>query len=133
MIFEGGGIGDWRGLGYDKGGLGGLTSPFTVLSYLGSPSMMATSGNGRETALGVGAILLDLHIFGRDIKTQKSRGVPQVAKSVYSTKLKHTHTHKKKHSIYNPSTDGLSLSGMCGKPWSPSYIFCYGPSSNAYQ
>ena len=55
--------------------------------------MMATSGNGRETALGVGAILLDLHIFGRDIKTQKSRGVPQVAKSVYSTKLKKKSTH----------------------------------------
>ena len=68
MIFEVGDIGHWRASGYGKGGLGGLTSPFTVLSYLGSPSMMASSGNGREMALGVGAILLDIHIFGRDIK-----------------------------------------------------------------
>ena len=49
----------------------------------------------------MGAILLDLDIFGGDIKAKKSRGVPQVAESVYSTKLKKTHTHK--HSIYKPS------------------------------
>ena len=46
-------LGHWalEGSGYGKGGIGGLTSPFTVLSYLGSPSTMATSGNGRESRL----------------------------------------------------------------------------------
>ena len=53
-------------------------------------------------ALGVGAILLDLHIFGRDVKAKKTRGVPQVAESVYSTKL------KKKIPYTSPATDGLS-------------------------
>ena len=89
MIFEGWGIGHWRGSGYGKG-LGGRThltihcSVFFGLSF--------HDGNicewKRVKALGVGAILLDLHIFGGDIKAKKSRGVPQVAESVYSTKLK---------------------------------------------
>ena len=133
MIFEGGGIGDWRGLGYDKGGLGGLTSPFTVLSYLGSPSMMATSGNGREMALGVGVILLDLHIFDRDIKTQKSRGVPQVSKSVYSTKLKHTHTHTKNIPYIIPALmDSLSQECVENHGAHPTSSVMDHPS-NAYQ
>ena len=89
MIFEGWGIGHWRGSGYGKG-LGGRThltihcSVFFGLSF--------HDGNicewKRVKAIGVGAILLDLHIFGGDIKAKKSRGVPQVAESVYSTKLK---------------------------------------------
>ena len=40
------GLGLWQGFS-----LGGLTSPFTVLSSLGSPSMMATYENGRESRL----------------------------------------------------------------------------------
>ena len=51
----------------------------------------------RVKALGVGAILLDLHIFGGDIKAKKSRGVPQVAESVYSTKLKKNTRQQKRH------------------------------------
>ena len=63
--------------------------------------MMSTSGNGRESRLLDGAILLDLYIMGGDIKTKKSRGVPQVAESVYSTKLKKQ--KQKQHPIYKPS------------------------------
>ena len=49
------------------------------------------------------AILLDLDIFGGDIKAKKSRGVPQVAEFVYSTKLKKKKKKQRKHSIYKPS------------------------------
>ena len=98
MTFKGWGIEHWRGSGYGKG-LGRRTqlaihcSVFFGLSF--------HDGNicewKRVKALGVGAILLDLHIFGGDIKAKKSRGVPQVAESVYSTKL------KRKNPIYEPS------------------------------
>ena len=39
-------LGLWQGFG-----LGGPTSPFTVLSSLGAPSVMATSANGRDSRL----------------------------------------------------------------------------------
>ena len=57
----------------------------------------------------MGAILLDLDIFGGDIKAKKSRGVPQVAESVYSTKLKKTKNKKNptSHIQAQPLTDFL--------------------------
>ena len=56
-------------------GLGGLTSPFTVLSSMGSPSMMATSVNGRESRLfRVDAVISDLHNFDSYIKARKRQG-----------------------------------------------------------
>ena len=59
----------------------------------------------------MGAILLDLDIFGGDIKAKKSRGVPQVAESVYSTKLKKKKQKTKKnptsHIQAQPLTDFL--------------------------
>ena len=54
----------------------------------------------RLKALGVGAILLDFHIFGRDIKAQKSTSVSLVVEAVYSTKFK---KKKKHHPICMPS------------------------------
>ena len=55
------------------------------------------------------AILLDLDIFGGDIKAKKSRGVPQVAEFVYSTKLKKKKKQKNANIPYiSPATDGLS-------------------------
>ena len=70
----------------------------------------------RVKALGVGAILLDLHIFGGDIKAKKSRGVPQVAESVYSTKLK-----KKKIPYTSPTTDRLSQESVETQEVHPTY------------
>ena len=103
MIFEGWGIGHWRGSGYGKG-LGGRThltihcSVFFGLSF--------HDGNicewERVKSLGVGVILLEIHNFGGDIKAKKSRGVPRVAESVYSTKL------KKKIPYTSPTTGRLS-------------------------
>ena len=46
-------------------------------------------------ALGVGAILLDFHIFGRDIKAKKAGICPQEAEYAYSTKLKRKKKKKK--------------------------------------
>ena len=64
------GLGLWQGFG-----LGVLTSPFTVLSSLGAPSVMATSANGRESRLfGVEAIIPDLCIFDSYIKARIRQG-----------------------------------------------------------
>ena len=52
----------------------------------------------RVNTLGVAVALLDFHVLSGDIKAKKSRGVPQVAEPVYSTKLK-----TKSHPIYKPS------------------------------
>ena len=52
----------------------------------------------RVNTLGVAVALLDFHGLSGDIKAKKSRGVPQVAEPVYSTKLK-----TKSHPIYKPS------------------------------
>ena len=53
----------------------GLTSPFTVLSSMGSPSMMATSVNGRELRLfRVDAVISDLLNFDSYIKVRKRQG-----------------------------------------------------------
>ena len=49
----------------------------------------------RLKALGVGAILLDFHIFGRDIKAKKAGICPQEAEYAYSTKLKRKKKKKK--------------------------------------
>ena len=106
MIFEGWGIGNWRGLGYGKGGLGVLTSPFTVLSSLGAPSVMATSANGRDSRLLGWGNSSRPPYFGWDIKAKKSTSVSLVVEAVYSTKLK---KKKKKTIPYAcPATDGLS-------------------------
>ena len=54
---------------------GGLTSLFTVLSSMGSPSMMTTSVNGRESRLfRVDAVISDLHNFDSYIKARKRQG-----------------------------------------------------------
>ena len=54
---------------------GGLTSPFTVLSSMGSPSMMAISVNGRESRLfRVDALIPDLRNFDSYIKVRKRQG-----------------------------------------------------------
>ena len=90
------GLGLWQGFG-----LGVLTSPFTVLSSLGAPSVMATSANGRESRLLGWGDSSRPPYFGRDI-SQKSRGVPQFAESIYSTKLKKKKTPKNTHPIYMP-------------------------------
>ena len=112
MIFEGWGIGHWRGSGYGKG-LGGRThlaihcSVFLGLSFHDG----SICEWKRVKALGVGANLLDLYISGGDIKAKKSRGVPQVAESVYSTKLKKKKQKTKKnptsHIQAQPMTDFL--------------------------
>ena len=90
------GLGLWPGFG-----LGGSTSLFTVLSSLGSPSVMATPVNGRESRLLGWGDSSRPPYFGRDI-SQKSRGVPQFAESIYSTKLKKKKTPKNTHPIYMP-------------------------------
>ena len=54
---------------------GGLTSPFTVLSSMGSPCMLATSVNGRELRLfRVDTVIADLHNFDSYIKVRKKQG-----------------------------------------------------------
>ena len=54
---------------------GGLTSPFTFLSSMGSPSMMATSENGRESRLfRVEAVIPDLRNIDSYIKARKRQG-----------------------------------------------------------
>ena len=54
---------------------GGLTSPFTVLSSMGSPCMLATSVNGRELRLfRVDTVIADLHNFDSYIKARKRQG-----------------------------------------------------------
>ena len=115
------GLGLWQGFG-----LGGITSPFTVLSSLGSPSVMATTANGRESRLLVWGDSSRTPYFGRDIKAKKCTSVSQVAEAVYSTNL------KKKNPICMPS-HWQSLSGACANPGIPSYVFYYGLSSDAYQ
>ena len=110
MIFKGGCIGHWRGSGYGKG-LGGRThlaihcSVFLGLSFHDG----SICEWKRVKALGVGANLLDLYISGGDIKAKKSKGVPQVAESVYSTKLKKTKNKKNPtyHIQAQPLTDFL--------------------------
>ena len=83
---------------------GGLTSPFTVLSSMGSPSMMATSENGRESRLfGVEAVIPDLRIFDGDIKARKRQGY---APSVEAVCYTHTHTHTQPYT--SPAIHGLS-------------------------
>jgi len=85
----------WQGFG-----LGGFTSLFTVRSSLGSPSMMATSANGRESGLfRVKAVIPDLRIFDGDIKARKRQGYTPGVETVYYT---HTHTHTQT-TIYKPS------------------------------
>ena len=60
----------WRGFG-----LRGLTLPFTVWSSLGSPSIVATSANERESrCLGMEAVIPDLRMFEEDIKARKRQG-----------------------------------------------------------
>ena len=104
----------WQGFG-----LGGLTSPFTVWPSLGSPSLTATSANGREPRLfEVEAIIPDLHIFDGDIKARKRQGYTPGVETVY-----YTHTHPNSHIQAQPFTD--CLMNLC-KPMDPSYIFCYG-------
>ena len=108
----------WQGFG-----LGGFTSLFTVRSSLGSPSMMATSANGRESRLfRVEAVIPDLRIFDGDIKARKRQGYTPGVETVYYT---HTHTHTNNHIQAQPFTD--CLMNLC-KPMGPSYVFCYGPS-----
>ena len=66
---------------------GGLTSLFTVLSSMGSPSMMATSVNGRESSLfRVDAVISDLCNFDSYIKVRKRQGCAPGAEPVFSTK-----------------------------------------------
>ena len=66
---------------------GGLTSLFTVLSSMGSPSMMATSVNGRESRLfRVDAVISDLCNFDSYIKVRKRQGCAPGAEPVFSTK-----------------------------------------------
>ena len=91
------GLGLWQGFG-----LGGITSPFTVLSSLGSPSVMATTANGRESRLLVWGDSSRTPYFGRDIKAKKCTSVSQVAEAVYSTNL------KKKIPYACPATGSLS-------------------------
>ena len=97
----------WQGFG-----LGGLTSPFTVLSSMGSPSMMATSANGRESRLfRVEAVIPDLRNFDSYIKAKKKAGVCPRLLSL-STPL---NENKTKHSINKPS-HSQSVSGICANP-----------------
>ena len=91
----------WQGFG-----LGGLTSLFTVLSSLGSPSMMATSANGRESRLfRVEAVIPDLRIFDGDIKARKRQGYTPGVETVYYT---HTQSHTHKQPYTSPAIHGLS-------------------------
>ena len=101
------GLGLWQGFG-----LGGITSPFTVLSSLGSPSVMATTANGRESRLLVWGDSSRTPYFGRDIKAKKCTSVSQVAEAVYSTNLK----KKKSHMHAQPLA--VSLRSLC-KPRDP--------------
>ena len=105
------GLGLWQGFG-----LGVLTSPFTVLSSLGAPSVMATSANGRESRLLGWGNSSRPPYFGRDIKAQKSTSVSLVVEAVYSTKFK-----KKKTTIPYacPATDGLSLEPVQNQGFRP--------------
>ena len=122
----------WQGFG-----LGGLTSLFTVWSSLGSPSMTATSANGREPRLfEVEAIIPDLHIFDGDIKARKRQGYTPGVETVYyyyyyTHTHTHTHTHTRTHTHKHPNSHIQAqpftdcLMNLC-KPMDPSYIFCYG-------
>ena len=106
VIFEGWGIGHWRGSGYGKD-LGGRThltihcSIFFGLSFH-DDNMCKWK---RIKALGVGATLLDLHIFGGDIKAKKKQGCAPGSLVC----LLHLIKKKKKSIPYiRPASDGLS-------------------------
>ena len=111
MIFKGWGIGHWRGSGYGKG-LGGRThltihcSVFFGLSF--------HDGNicerKRVKALGVGAILLDLNIFGGDIKAKKA-GVLSLSTPLNLKKIPYT----------SPATDRLSQESVETQEVHPTY------------
>ena len=66
---------------------GGLTSPFTVLSSMGSPCMLATSVNGRDQDSSGWMQLFQTSVtLIVTSKLEKGRVVPQVDEPVYSTK-----------------------------------------------
>ena len=107
VIFEGWGIGHWKGSGYGKG-LAWEDSPRRSLfglhwallpcwQHLRMEESQGSSGWRQLFQTSVTLIVTS--------KPEKGRGVPQVAEPVYSTKWKQ---NKTKHSIYMPSHHGLS-------------------------
>ena len=72
-------MGHWRGSGYGKGLAGRIHLAIHCCVFLG---LSFRDGNicewKRVKAFGVGAILLDLHIFGGDIKAKKARVCPRL-------------------------------------------------------
>ena len=116
-------------------GLGRLTSLFTARSSWGSPSMLATSANGRESRLfGVEAVIPDICIFDSYIKARIRQGCSPSCWACLHHKSKDKTTTKRKkkntHIQAQPFTD--CPRNLC-KPMDPSYIFCYGPSFSVYQ
>ena len=131
VIFEGWGIGHWRGSGYGKGLVWEDSPHHSLFCLLWAllPWWQHMRMEESQDSWDGGDSCRPLYLC-RDIKAKKSRGVPQVAESVYSNLIKKK--KKEKHSIYKTS-QWRTLSGICGNPWSPSYIFYYGPSSNVNQ
>ena len=132
VILEGWSMGHWRGSGYGKG-LGWedppccslFCLPWVLLPWWQHLRMEETQGpwGGGDSSR--------LPYLWSGHQSQKSRDMPQEAEYAYSTKL--TRKKKKKNHPINKSSHWQTLSGICANPQSPSYIFCYGPSSNAYQ
>ena len=125
VIFEGWGIGHWRGSGYGEGLIWGdsprhslFCLPWALLPWWQHLRMEESQGSWGGGDSSRPAYL------GGDIKAWKAREFPRL-ESVYSSKLKKKIPYKPSH--------WQTLSGICANTRSPSYIFCYGPSSNAYQ
>ena len=109
--------------------LGGLTSLFTILSSLGSPSVKETSENGRESRLfGVEAVIPDLRIFDGDIKARKRQGyAPGVETVCYTHTHTHTHTHTQPYTssaIHGLSYDPVQTHGPIPRLLLWTILFC---------